>query len=420
MSGLQSTCFLVESRNAVASSLNARCQYTDAASDAVLFVGSGATRAANKLVHALGLGAPLPRGDGDAAACAQPLVLVGPHEHHSNLLPWRESCARVVQLPEAPHGRGVCLVALRAALADATAAGPAHAPPLIIGTFAAASNVTGCLEDVDAVTAALHSAGALAVWDFAAAACGGPSLDMNPPPSERHRGVSLAKDAMFLSPHKLAGGVGSPGLLVVKRALLRNAVPECPGGGTVFFVTEGGHRYVSNREEREEGGTPDVLGALRAAAALRAKAAADRADAAAAAALPAVAAAPEGLPRSAPSTGVAAAASAVAARLYASLCADPAIAVLGPPMAPGEHRLPVVSFLIRAPPGINRWLHPNFVCAALNDVFGLQCRGGCDCAGPYGLALLGITPAAAAAVERELEEKSAWAEALRPGWTRVR
>jgi selenocysteine lyase/cysteine desulfurase len=420
----------VEARAAVASAVNARVQYGDAAtSDAVLFVGAGATAAANKLAHVLGLTAPLPPS---SSAAPRPLVLVGPHEHHSNLLPWRESCADVIQLPEAPHGRGMCLAALRAAL-------EAHAPsaPLMLGAFAAASNVTGVVEDVDAVTRILHAHGALAVWDYAAAACGGPALDMNPV-SAMSGGGDTSKDAMFLSPHKLAGGPGAPGLLVVKRALLRNAVPQAPGGGTVFFVTEGTHRYVSNREEREEGGTPDVLGAMRAAAALRAKVAAERAAAAAGSdADSAAVQAPEGAPRLAPARGVAARASALAARLHASLAANAAITVLGPPMAAGEHRLPVISFLIRAPIGdaadtssssssassasvVGRWLHPNFVCAALNDVFGLQTRGGCDCAAPYGLRLLGIGEGDAARIERELEEKaSTAAEALRPGWTRL-
>jgi selenocysteine lyase/cysteine desulfurase/tRNA(Ile)-lysidine synthase TilS/MesJ len=402
--GLQTTCFLVESRGAVATAVNARRQYDDANSDVVLFCGAGATAAACKLVAVLGLGAPLPPGAPDAS---RPLVLVGPHEHHSNLLPWRESAARVRQLPPARHGRGVCLLALAAALREAQAAGT----PLIIGAFAAASNVTGVVEDVDAVTRLLHAHGALAVWDFAAAACGGPALDMNPP-----GGAATAKDAMFFSPHKLPGGPGAPGVLVAKRALFRNAVPSRPGGGTVFFVTEAGHRYVSNREEREEGGTPDALGAMRAAAAMRARTAAERAEHEAAPAAPA----PEGQPRAAPTSGPAAAGSRIAARLYASLAQNDAVAVLGPPMEQGEHRLATISFLIRSPAGSGRWLHPSFVCAALNDLFGLQSRGGCDCAGPYGLRLLGVARPDAAAIERELETKQAWAEALRPGWTRVR
>ena len=62
------------------------------------------------------------------------------------------------------------------------------------------------------------------------------------------------KDAVFFSPHKFPGGPGTPGVLCVKKALLSNAVPLQPGGGTVFFVTKLDHRYLSNRAVREEGG----------------------------------------------------------------------------------------------------------------------------------------------------------------------
>ena len=69
---------------------------------------------------------------------------------------------------------------------------------------------------------------------------------------------------VLCSPHKLPGGPGSPGVLVVKKRLVHNAVPTTPGGGTVFYVTADHHRYIENLEEREEGGTPNILGAIRA------------------------------------------------------------------------------------------------------------------------------------------------------------
>ena len=89
--------------------------------------------------------------------------MLGPHEHHSNILPWRESAAKVVHIGQGPDGtidRG----ALRAEL-------HAHAHhSLVIGSFSAASNVTGVIADVDGITEELHRAGALAFWDYAAAA----------------------------------------------------------------------------------------------------------------------------------------------------------------------------------------------------------------------------------------------------------
>lgn len=53
---------------------------------------------------------------------------------------------------------------------------------------------------------------------------------------------NLAKDAVYISPHKYPGGPGTPGMLVIKRRLLQNATPTTPGGGTVEFVSSTHHR----------------------------------------------------------------------------------------------------------------------------------------------------------------------------------
>ena len=82
--------------------------------------------------------------------------------------------------------------------------------PLLVGAFSAASNVTGLLTDVDAVTLLLHQHGALALWDYASAAPYLP-VQMNPPAADAAHAALLAKDAIFFSPHKLAGGPQTPG-----------------------------------------------------------------------------------------------------------------------------------------------------------------------------------------------------------------
>ena len=64
------------------------------------------------------------------------------------------------------------------------------------------------------------------------------------------------------------------------------------------------------------------------------------------------------------------------------------------------------------------YLHHNFVVALLSDLFGIQCRGGCMCAGPYSLALLGIGPELSDRYQAELELKSD-NEVLRPGQVRI-
>src|SRR5205823_10136069 len=125
------------------------------------------------------------------------------------------------------------------------------ARPLKIGSFSAASNVTGIATDTVAIAKLLHDHGALSFWDYAAA---GPYVQ-----------IEMAdKDAVFISPHKFIGGPQTPGVLVVKRQLLRNTVPACPGGGTVAYVNSDDHVYVSDPIVREEGGTPAIIESIRA------------------------------------------------------------------------------------------------------------------------------------------------------------
>ena len=250
ISGLQSTCYLQEARQVIAQACNARIGYSDAHADVVVFVGSGSTGAVNKLVLVLGIHLPLPSL---APVTAQPVVFIGPHEHHSNILPWRESSAKVIQIPEGLDGH-----IDRTALREQLKLHSRHS--LLIGSFSAASNVTGLVADVDGITEDLHRASALAFWDYASAA---PylTIDMNPVRFLPNGSLNpyVYKDAVFISPHKFPGGPGTPGILVAKRSLFVNEIPSEPGGGTVFFVTEADQRYLSNRQEREEGGTQDIL-----------------------------------------------------------------------------------------------------------------------------------------------------------------
>jgi selenocysteine lyase/cysteine desulfurase len=306
--------------------------------DVVVFTGSGATGAIDRLVRILDLG----------AARSRPVVFVGPYEHHSNELPWRESVADVVVIREDGEGRfdleHLCEELERHA-----------ARPLKLGSFSAASNVTGILTDVDAVSILLHRFGALAFWDYAAAAPHVP-IDMNPTPALED-GELAYKDAVFISPHKLPGGPGTPGVLVAKRRLFANRVPALPGGGTILYVTPEHQTYLSDPALREEGGTPAIVESIRAGLAfqLREEVGAE-----------AIQQLEEDLVQ----------------RALASWKRNPGLLLLGNPELP---RVPIVSFGIRyarAGRPVST-LHPNFVVALLEDLFGIQARSGCFCAGPY-------------------------------------
>lgn len=334
----------------------------------VIFCGSGTTGAINKLVGVLGLRAPDERywPSDRLPAADRPVVFIGPYEHHSNELPWRESVADVVVIPEDADGH-IDLARLEAELA-------AHADrPLRIGSFSAASNVTGIVSDTAAISALLHRHGALSCWDYAAAA--------------PYVGIDMAgKDAVFLSPHKFIGGPSTPGVLVVRRALLANRVPDTPGGGTVAYVNPTEHRYLTDPVLREEGGTPAIIDSIRAGLVFQLKQAVG---------LEVIRAHEEHYLR----------------RAVAAWLAEPAVEILGNLDA---ERLSIVSFVVRAPS--RRYLHHNFVVALLNDLFGIQARGGCSCAGPYGHRLLGIDLDRSHEFEREIADGC---EGIKPGWVRV-
>lgn len=373
--GLQTTRFREDARELIHRAVGG------CADDIVIFCGSGATAAINKIVEILNLRLP---ADLDARFALRdriptkqrPVVFIGPYEHHSNELPWRESIADVVTIAEDPDGR-IDLDHLAGALEEY------RDRPLKIGSFSAASNVTGIVSDTDAVTRCLHEHGALAFWDFAAAA---PyvRIEMNPV-GDAGPDPAIAKDAVFISPHKFIGGPGTPGVLVVKRAFLTNTVPTVPGGGTVSYVSAVDHSYVTDPAHREEGGTPAIIESIRAGLVFHLK------DAVGEAVI-------EKLEND------------LVSRAIESWSANPKIQILGNPAA---RRLSIVSFLIRHG---DRYLHHNYVVALLNDLFGVQARGGCSCAGPYGHRLLGID------LDRSSRFKDAinsGCEGVKPGWVRV-
>jgi hypothetical protein len=97
-------------------------------------------------------------------------------------------------------------------------------------------------------------------------------------------------------------------------------------------------------------------------------------------------------------------------RAIASWSQNPNIMILGNPEAA---RLSIVSFVVRFG---ERFLHHNYVVALLNDLFGIQARGGCSCAGPYGHRLLGIDLDTSHLIEAQIGKGC---EVIKPGWVRV-
>lgn len=328
--------------------------------DAVIFAGSGATAGLNRLISLFGVN-----------EAQNPVVFIGPYEHHSNILPWRESRAKVVEIPEGPTG-GVDLQALKTALQAYVDC------DLIIGSFSAASNVTGIVTDPDPISRMLHAAGGLAVWDYAG---GGPYL-----PISMSGENGAHKDAVVVSPHKFPGGPGASGVLIVNRDAVRRRCPSWPGGGTVSFVSPWGHEYSADLAAREEAGTPNVIGDIRAALAFLVKEAVGEEE-------------------------IAFVEAKYAAMARAGWAHNPRLKLLGHSTA---HRLPIFSFTVTGNSGAP--VHQQLFTRMLSDHYGIQARGGCACAGPYAHRLLEIGQAESELLFQELQ---AGKELQKPGWVRL-
>ncbi|CAL4974248.1 unnamed protein product [Urochloa decumbens] len=369
--------------------------------DMLLFCGTGCTAAIKRLQEVTGMAVP-PTLRAAALSALPPsdrwVVFVGPYEHHSNLLTWRESLAEVVEIGLLPGGL-LDVVALESALAARAGSGRP-----MLGAFSACSNVNGLRTDTRAVARILHRHGAYACFDLA---CSAPYVRV-----DMRSGDEDGYDAVFLSPHKFLGGPGSPGVLAMASRLygLRRTAPSTCGGGTVLYVSAYGDAvYSGDAEEREDAGTPAIIQKVRAALAFRVK----------------------------EWVGEACIEAQEARMLALALrrvrtAANPNLRLLlGADPAP---RLPVLSFVVYAPSPHDEaeleggngntgeqtrprlQLHCRFVTKLLNDLFGVQARAGCACAGPYGHRLLGIGPERAKAIKSAVEQGY---HGVRPGWTRV-
>ena len=233
-------------------------------------------------------------------------------------------------------------------LAELAAALQAPDGTLVICALSAASNVTGIVADVPAITRLVKQSGAKMLWDYAG---GAPYLSIQMSPA-----ADAQIDAIVFSPHKFIGGPGASGVLIVRRDAVTETTPAWPGGGTVKFVSPAGHDYSGSLESREEAGTPNVVGDIRAALVL--------------------------LVKEALGADFMRQRNAHFVRRALGAWKDAAqLELLGSLTA---NRLPVFSFRVRN--GRGGFVHQQLVTRMLSDRFGIQARGGCACAGPMSIA----------------------------------
>jgi selenocysteine lyase/cysteine desulfurase len=352
-------------------------------------IGSGSTGALKKLQEILGVYVP-PAAQARYAEIGRearkagfdwpavleakrPVVFIGPYEHHTNELMWREALAEVVVIDLDAAGR-LDLGDLEKKLAD-----PRFRKRTRYASFSAGSNITGIRTPVYEVARLCRRGGVPVFFDFAAVA---PyvEIDMNRDPES-------AFDAVFFSPHKFLGGPGSCGILVMNGALYRSDLPPTTaGGGTVVYVGRRFHDFAEDVETRESAGTPPILQTIRAALVLDIKEMI-------------------GVPR------IERIESGHLARFLAKIRSMKSIRLIGR-YQEGE-TTPIVSFNVVHG---DRILHPKFVTKLLNDLFGIQSRAGCSCAGPYGHILLDIDEDTSGHYRGAI---LCGRQGLKPGWVRI-
>ncbi|MBN1860586.1 MAG: aminotransferase class V-fold PLP-dependent enzyme [Candidatus Thermoplasmatota archaeon] len=355
----------------------------------VIMTGSGATGALKKLQEIIGVYIPPATKDylyktiqSSTSSSHQliehieqnrPVVFIGPYEHHTNELMWRESHAEVVVIKLDEKGK-IDLQDLEENLSN-----PAYAHRWKLASFSAGSNVTGIRTPVYDIACICHRHNTFVFFDFAAVA---PyiTIDMNRDPESSF-------DAIFFSPHKFLGGPGTCGVLVFNEKIYRKDLPPTTaGGGTVIYVGFKNHDFSEDIETREKAGTPPILQAIKAAMVLELK-------------------------EKIGVETIEAVERSFTKYFIEKLKEVKNIELLGDVAL--DERVPIVSFNIRHK---DRILHPRFVATLLNDLFGIQSRAGCSCAGPYGHILLGI--------DNETSEKYRkcivhGCEGIKPGWVRV-
>lgn len=330
-------------------------RHMDLDEEFVLFpCGNGSTGAIKKFQEIMGLYLP-PRTQKRLLLTPDPalfpVVFVGPYEHHSNEVSYRESPCEVVRIPLDSRGL-VDMGALRTKLGE-------YQGREIIASFSLASNVTGIIIPYEEISALIREAGGIVTFDMATA-----SSYMNIP--------SKFFDAAFFSPHKLLGGVGSCGLLAMRKSLIDSTLPPTfAGGGTVTYVSRIDQYYREDLEYREDAGTPGVLQLLRASLAYQ-------------------------LRNEVGLEFIAKRKKELCAPLVEALRKMERVKIYGD--IESCNRLGIFAINIEG-------ISPYEVCQRLSREYLIETRAGCSCAGPYGHDLLGL--------------KDDGLFASRPGWVRI-
>ena len=298
----------------------------------------------------------------------RPVVFVTHMEHHSNHISWLETIATVEIIRPAEDGN-VDLGHLKFLLERY------RDRKNKIAAITGCSNVTGMQTPYHEIAKMVHEYGG---WCFVDFACSAPYININMHPQEN--GAYL--DAIYFSPHKFLGGPGTPGVLIFNKKMYKNVIPDLPGGGTVTYTNPWKvHDYIADIEQREDGGTPPFLQAIKAGMCMRLKEEMGVENM---------------LKRE----------EEILQLIFDRFAEIKNVEILE---SKNKTRLGIISFIVIG-------AHYNLVVKILNNRFGIQARGGCSCAGTYGHMLLRINKASSHKIRASLQAGDLL---CKPGWVRL-
>ncbi|XP_037871273.1 uncharacterized protein LOC101744503 isoform X2 [Bombyx mori] len=265
-------------------------------------------------------------------------LFVSSRETETQLAPWREFNSEIIKIAETKEGF-IDLNNLEQKLQENSGTGKR-----MIGFFPAVSKLTGVLADDVATTLLLHQYGAWSFWDYTLVAPSS-TVEMNPviPGVEDEM---VKKDAVFFNCEKFVGGVQGPHVVIFKKEVFKNSLVysddvEVLSERIAEIRSTDAVRAVIVMQLRDSVGLQNIV---------------QRQD-------------------------------SITRQVLSHIKNIPELILLGN-VSPTVRRLPIFSIMVKHPRGT--FLHHNFVCAVLNDVFGIQARGGLNSNLNYGSDVLGI------------------------------
>lgn len=336
--------------------------------DVLISVGFGMTSAINKFQRILGIKYCGRENNFCKSQEDKPVVFVTHMEHHSNHTSWLTSIADVVMI-EPNKDFLVDLNDLETKLKQY------KDRKFKIGAFTAASNVTGIVPPYHKMAKIMHQHNGVCFVDFAMAA---PYVDINMHPTDPMEKL----DAITFSPHKFLGGPGSSGVLIFDSNLYNREIPDNPGGGTVNWTNAWNeYSFIDDIEIREDGGTPGFLQTIRTSLAIKLK-------------------------EEMGVENIKKREHEILKIVFDRFSKINGIKVLADNIT---DRLGSISFY-------HKDIHYNLIVKLLSDMYGIQVRGGCACAGTYGHYLLNVSYEESKRITQNIEAGDL---SEKPGWIRL-